>query len=71
MSTLLQLPAWKALLSHHQDISDTHMRELFQQDAERFNNFSLRFKDILLDYSKNRITDKTMQLLFALARDVD
>ena len=70
MSTLTQLPAWKALQSHYQDIADTHMRELFEQDAERFNNFTLRFKDILLDYSKNRITAETMQLLFALAQDV-
>src|SRR5205085_4761324 len=39
--------------------------------AQRFDKFSLRFNDILLDYSKNRITDKTMALLFDLARQSD
>lgn len=70
MSSRKQLPAWRALESHFQEISDTHMRDLFQQDAERFKKFSLRFEDILLDYSKNRITKETMQLLFNLAEEV-
>ncbi len=44
------------------------MRDLFAQDSERFGAFSLRFADLLLDYSKNRITARTMQLLLDLAR---
>ncbi len=70
MSALTQLPAWRALSAHYQKISATHMRDMFQEDPERFNKFSLRFKDILLDYSKNRINDETMRLLFELAEEV-
>ena len=44
------------------------MRELFAGDPRRFERFSLRLGDILFDYSKNRITDKTMALLLDLAR---
>lgn len=69
MTSLKQLPAWQALEEHYQEIAETHMRELFQQDAQRFNKFSLRFEDILLDYSKNRITEETRRLLFKLAEE--
>jgi glucose-6-phosphate isomerase len=44
------------------------MRDLFAQDPKRFEKFSLRFNDILLDFSKNRITDETLRLLLDLAR---
>jgi glucose-6-phosphate isomerase len=71
MSELTQLSAWKALTAHYQDISDIHMRDMFLQDPARFSKFSLRFKDILLDYSKNRVNQETMRLLFELAREVD
>jgi glucose-6-phosphate isomerase len=71
MSALTQLSAWKALTAHYQEISDIHMRDMFQQDPARFSKFSLRFKDILLDYSKNRVNQETMRLLFELAREVD
>ena len=71
MSALTQLPAWKALTAHYQELSDVHMRDMFKGDPERFNKFSFYFKDILLDYSKNRINDKTMRLLFDLAREVE
>lgn len=70
MSALTQLSAWKALTTHYQDISETHMRDMFQEDPERFNKFSLRFKDILLDYSKNRVNEESMRLLFELAQEV-
>jgi glucose-6-phosphate isomerase len=46
------------------------MRDLFAGDPDRFQKFSIRWKDILLDYSKNRITEKTMSLLLDLAREV-
>jgi glucose-6-phosphate isomerase len=71
MSALTQLSAWKALTAHYQEISDIHMRDMFLQDPARFSKFSLRFKDILLDYSKNRVNQETMRLLFELAREVD
>ena len=61
-------PSWKALQKHHVDLSKLHMRELFNAEPERFNIFSLTLDDILFDYSKNRITDKTMELLLDLAR---
>jgi len=46
------------------------MRKLFEEDPSRFENFSVRFDDILLDYSKNRVTEETMRFLFQLAGSV-
>ena len=60
---------WAALESHYQDIADLPMREQFDQDPQRFSQFSVEDNGLLLDYSKNRITAKTMELLFQLARD--
>jgi glucose-6-phosphate isomerase len=71
MSELTQSKAWKDLEAHQREIAPLHMRDLFAQDPQRFDKFSLRFKDILLDYSKNRITEQTMQLLRALAVQAD
>ncbi|MFW2373443.1 MAG: glucose-6-phosphate isomerase [Gammaproteobacteria bacterium] len=71
MTELTQSKAWKALEQHYEDVKDIHMRDLFEQDPQRFDRFSSHLNDILLDYSKNRITDKTMDLLMALARHVD
>ncbi len=63
--------AWQALASHFDAIQDVHMRDLFEQDPQRFEKFSLHFEDILLDYSKNRITEETRDLLLDLARGCD
>jgi len=71
MSALVQSPAWKALEAHYKKIEPVHMRHLFEQDPKRFEKFSLTFKDILLDYSKNRITEETVSLLLALAEEAD
>src|SRR5437764_4258497 len=71
MSTLIQSPTWKALESHYKEASRLHMRDLFRQDPRRFEKFSLRFDDILLDFSKNRITEETLRLLLELARQAD
>ena len=71
MAALTSSPAWKALTQHYQDMHSVHMRDLFAQDPQRFERFSLRFGDILFDYSKNRITDRTMSLLFNLARQAN
>ena len=62
MTTPTQLPAWKALEMHNQKVAPLHMRDLFSDDPKRFDKFSLRFEDILLDFSKNRITDETLGL---------
>jgi glucose-6-phosphate isomerase len=71
MSTLTSSAAWKALEMHQREMANVHMRDLFAQDPQRFHKFSLQFQDLLLDYSKNRITEKTMQLLRDLARQAD
>jgi glucose-6-phosphate isomerase len=71
MSALVQSPAWKALEAHYKKVEPLHMRALFEQDPKRFEKFSLTFNDILLDYSKNRITEETRSLLVALAEDAD
>jgi glucose-6-phosphate isomerase len=59
--------AWKALADHHAAMQNMHMRDLFAEDPQRFDRFSLRLGDILFDYSKNRITAQTMNLLHDLA----
>ncbi len=68
MSLSTLLPAWQALQAHYEAMKDVHMRDLFAADPQRFDKFSLRFDDILFDYSKNRITEETMGLLLDLAR---
>jgi len=60
--------AWTRLEQHHAEVADLRMRELFARDPQRFQRFHLRFDDILFDYSKNRVTEETMRLLYALAR---
>ncbi len=69
MNDLTKLTAWKALQQHYKQAKKWHMRDLFEEDPKRFEKFSVRFNDILLDYSKNRITSETMKLLFQLARE--
>jgi len=68
MSSLTRSRAWKALSAHYKIVSKKHMRDLFARDPERYHKFSLQACDLLIDYSKNRITEQTMRLLFALAR---
>ena len=67
MANLTDSPAWQALLEHKIQTENIQMRDLFTQDKNRFESFSLRFNDILLDYSKNRISKDTMSLLMDLA----
>ncbi len=69
MATLHKLPVWQKLSQHQQAISSMHMRDMFAQDARRFDKFSLKFADILFDYSKHRLTEETLGLLFQLARE--
>jgi len=66
--SLTNSPAWLALQQHYQTMKDVHMRDLFAADPQRFQKFSLRHADILFDYSKNRVTAETMELLCDLAR---
>ncbi|MGN6420459.1 MAG: glucose-6-phosphate isomerase [Pseudobacter sp.] len=59
---------WKKLNTHYKKIKDVEIKELFAEDPERFRKFSLQLEDILVDYSKNRITSKTLSLLEELAQ---
>jgi glucose-6-phosphate isomerase len=70
MPKLTQLDAWKNLQTHYQNIESIHMREMFAEDPQRFEKFSLTVDDILFDYSKHRITDATLKLLIELAEQV-
>jgi len=63
--------AFQALHDHQRAIESVHMRDLFGRDPKRFSDFSLALDDLLLDYSKNRITGETMDLLVQLARASD
>src|SRR6266699_6906863 len=62
-------PTWKALESHNKEVRNLHLRKLFADDPARGERFTASAVGIELDYSKNRITDQTLQLLFQLARD--
>ncbi len=62
--------SWKKLKEHYGVMKGRHMRDLFQEDPERFNKFSLHHEDILVDFSKNIITAETLDLLLELAREV-
>ncbi len=62
-----QTAAWKALESHFLTIENQEMKQLFADHPERFKEFSLQFEDLLVDFSKNRMTAKTLELLLELA----
>jgi glucose-6-phosphate isomerase len=60
-------PEWRALAEHHPRIQDTHLRQLFADDPARGSDFTVRAGDLYLDYSKNRLTRETLDLLVSLA----
>ena len=61
--------AWRELEAHAGEMKTRHIKNLFAQNPDRFRNFSQTFEDILLDYSKNIITQETMDVLYRLAKD--
>ena len=63
--------AWNALEQHFQTIQHTSIKELFAQNANRFEEFSIQYPSLLVDYSKNRINAETIQLLVDLAKEMD
>ena len=71
MSSLTASKAWTALQSHYHETKNNSLRDAFQNDINRFNQFSVNFNGILFDYSKNRITDKTLPLLIDLANHAE
>jgi glucose-6-phosphate isomerase len=70
MTKLTDLPEWRALEGHYRQVSGLHLRDLFAQDPQRASRLTIEKEGILLDYSKNRITEKTLRLLVALAEGV-
>jgi glucose-6-phosphate isomerase len=68
MSALTDSPAWKALTQHHAAMREVHVRDLFAKDDHRFEKLSLEVEDVLVDFSKHRVTADTMKLLLDLAR---
>jgi glucose-6-phosphate isomerase len=69
MAKLTTLSSWKNLQAHFNTIEHAQMRDLFKKDEKRFEKFSLEFNNILVDYSKNRITEETLSLLQSLAKE--
>ena len=69
MSKLTQMESWKALEAHAEKMKKVHMRDLFAEDPDRFDKFSLMLNDILVDFSKNIMTEETRDRLLDVARE--
>lgn len=69
VQSLTQTAAWQALAGHYAHFGTSHLRDLFAADSQRFARFSLGAAELTLDYSKNRVDARTLELLFALARE--
>src|ERR1700735_3955106 len=69
IQSLTGRPGWKALESHHQKIRELHLRQLFADDPQRGERLTTEAVGLYLDYSKNRVTDETLKLLFQLAEE--
>src|SRR5262245_2114936 len=68
---LIERKSWKMLRDHYKEISGAHLRDLFAGDPTRGERLATEAVGIFLDYSKNRITDKTLELLIQLAEEAD
>ncbi|GAA8947689.1 glucose-6-phosphate isomerase [Helicobacter pylori] len=66
---LTQLKTYPKLLKHYEEIKEMHMRDWFSKDKERASRYFVQFESLSLDYSKNRLNDTTLKLLFELAND--
>ncbi|CAH8281250.1 glucose-6-phosphate isomerase [Mariniflexile fucanivorans] len=62
--------AWKKLQDHFNKVSNNHIKDLFANDAERANKFTINWDDFYVDFSKNRITEDTLKYLLELADEV-
>ena len=69
MTSINKSSSWKALNSHFKKMKSIHMRDLFIKENNRFNKYHIQYEDFLVDFSKNRITDETLNLLLTLAKD--
>ncbi len=68
---LTQSPAWEALAAHYEEVKGLHLKGLFAEDPRRGERLTVTAADLFLDYSKNRITDQTLELLLKLAKESD
>ncbi|WP_120822119.1 glucose-6-phosphate isomerase [Helicobacter pylori] len=66
---LTQLKTYPKLLKHYEEIKEVHMRDWFSKDKERASRYFVQLESLSLDYSKNRLNDTTLKLLFELADD--
>jgi len=66
---LTEGPSWQALATHHRTVRDLHLRRLFADDPKRGERMTAEGAGLYLDYSKNRITDETLELLLRLAKE--
>jgi hypothetical protein len=66
---LTERPAWKAVAAHYKRVRKLHLRDLFAKDAKRGERMTAESVGLFLDYSKNRVTDQTLKLLFRLAKE--
>ena len=68
MAEITKTPEWQSLEKHYKKIKDLHMKDLFENDTDRFESNHILFDDFLFDYSKNRITKETKELLISLSK---
>ncbi len=64
---LTDLPQWRALTEHYEQVKEVHLRELFAEDPERGERLTAELGGVYLDYSKQRVSDETLRLLVELA----
>lgn len=65
----IETQSWQKLTAHYITMQAVHLKELFHEDPDRFKKFHVQFEDILVDYSKNLITDEILRLLIELAHE--
>ncbi|MBT7121178.1 MAG: glucose-6-phosphate isomerase, partial [Nitrosomonadales bacterium] len=66
MAEITKTSEWRSLEKHFEKIKNSHMKEMFEDDPNRFENNHILFDDFLFDFSKNRITEETKKLLLSL-----
>ncbi len=71
MNNRTSLNSWQALVEHAKAMKSQHMNDLFAQDQQRFDKFSIELPSLLLDYSKNLLTEETLNKLVALAQETE
>ena len=71
MSSLNKLSSWIDIGNHFKKISGKSLNEMFKEDKDRFNKFSIQSESLLLDFSKNHIDDKMMKLFSQLLDEID